>query len=198
MNTNIDYHKSVCDTVIKYQSELMEAPWLHNFNADFREFDTDDDLFALAPPNELPSPLTRDVFNLQHPLALEVYAGAFGREIDGGEFELFARGAALVAVLYGKDQASLSMDFIRAQVAAMDDRIQEGANPYPLLDEQFAALYSSCLSMILLGEETTNWRSLLNFVMGSIWMIGFTDDNSLTPDAEDAIIYYVQHGTFDG
>ena len=187
------YYEDQIAEIVNTKARDYEAPWLTNFNVGFRESSKDFEMFSTD------YKLKTIHLNTQHPLALQMFEGGFIRQ-GASEFELedFARGASTAAVLFGDVNIGYAMDLMHEQLEAMYNRVYEGLSPFPMLDEEFADLWSQCVTLILLGEEMSVWHSMLTYVFGALWMMGLSKNiKKAKRQMEPILLNYSKLGSYN-
>lgn len=191
MESDTLYYETQLEEILSRKAGEYEAPWLSYFQVQTRkaimtffEFEPDG---AINPENT----------NYLHPNALNIFAGAGVPEFPGYGFSDFSRGASAVGAIMSGQEADRASDLVKMQLETMTQRIQSDVPPYPPVLEGLLPLYTSCVSLVLLDEETTGWQALLGYSLGFVWMMGFVElppANQL--EMADVLYQQVKRGTY--
>lgn len=124
---------------------------------------------VLDPREPVPEDVTGVSFTL--PEVVAVWFGSYtGAEQTIG-FPDIVKGVGCAAYAVEMDQISK----VQALVEELAKAVGEGSDP-PSVDARFAAEVKECLDAIFANGEPVSYRSLLAFMIGAFWLLGFVRD----------------------
>ena len=168
-----------------------EALWLRNFNVGVHH--TEQDFFKCQPDSAINTANT----NYLHPNALTIAQGAGTPDVSGYALESFSHGAGACGSILSSQDADRASDLLKMQLGQMSQRALSDENPYPAIFEPYAPVYAGCVTVIMLGQESSTWHALLAYALGFVWMLGFiTVSDEEAGLAVDVLLSQLKRGTY--
>ena len=168
-----------------------EAPWLNKFNTGVHN--TEQHLFKCAPD----SAINVENTNYLHPNALTIYQGAGNADVTGYALEHFSHGAGACGSILSNQDSDRASDLLKMQLGEMSQRALSDENPYPAIFEAYAPVMTGCVTIIMMGQESSTWMALLAYALGFVWMLGFVtvskDEAALVIDV---LLSQLKRGTY--
>ena len=135
--------------ILERKAEENESLWLTRFNVGFHT--TEQDFFQCYPD----AAINPENTNYLHPNALVIYQGAGNPEVGGYALDSFGHGAGAVGSILSNQDADRASDLLKMQLGEMSQRALSDENPYPALFEAYASIYSACVAIIMMGQESS-------------------------------------------
>jgi hypothetical protein len=189
------YDVDVVDELVNRRIEEYDAQNLGLFRMRTRPHDQYLEMFDFGRPDKM---LAED-FTYLTPEGLGVCEAIPWRNNESYHLNAFVRGVASMMSAYDPACQWGVSELLGRQVEAMAE-----TGSYPLVDELFAEDYRKLVVAVLCGEEMTTWASMLAYIAGVYWILGFTRDVHGTATSKiyrEKIFEFVmdraRRGTFD-